>query len=71
MIKTTEEYINVTYKLRTINHCEIALVRVIGLIIDNNINHSTPKCQYLGQIALKIQFLVIIGNSNALILARN
>ena len=61
MIKTTEEYIYVRYQLRTINHSEIVLDRVIDLIIDSNINHSMPKCQYLRQIALKIQFSVIIG----------
>ena len=61
MIKTTQEYINVSYQLRTINHSKIVLGRVIGLIIDSNINHSLPKCQYLRQITPKIQFSVIIG----------
>ena len=71
VIKITEENINVSYQLITINHSEIVLGRVIGLIIDSNINHSTPKCQYLRQIALKIPFFVIIGNNNAIIIVKN
>ena len=71
VIKITEENINVSYQLITINHSEIVLGRVIGLIIDSNINHSTPKCPYLRQIALKIPFFVIIGNNNAIIIVKN